>query len=82
MKETPSTELKPRRCPVCGSSWIAKILYGYPGCSPDLQRELDRGEVVLGGCIVFSFSPEWQCMDCYAQIYKGGYVLDRPGENK
>jgi hypothetical protein len=39
-------------------------MYGLPEFSPELERELDEGRVVLGGCCVFGDDPEWQCTDC------------------
>lgn len=52
-------------CPRCGSRNIAKILRGMPAFTTELQRELDEGKVVLGGC-VFEFGPilHYHCNDC------------------
>ena len=42
------------KCPYCGSKNTARIIYGYPVYSENLQRKLDQGMVSLGGCCVFS----------------------------
>lgn len=60
---------KPKNCPKCGSGRIADILYGLPAFSEELQKDLDEGRVVLGGCCVSGGEPEWECGDCGAEIY-------------
>lgn len=37
-------------CPYCGSRNIARIFRGMPAFTEELQRELDEGKVILGGC--------------------------------
>ncbi len=51
-------------CPQCKSTNIAKILHGLPVMSPELQKDLDDGKVVLGGCTVFENMPHHHCNDC------------------
>lgn len=55
---------RPLRCPQCGSSSVARILWGLPAFSDDLQRWLDEGEVVLGGCCLPDALPAWHCNRC------------------
>ena len=55
---------KPKNCSQCGSKKIAEILYGMPAYSDELQRDLDLGKVVLGGCGVSDDDLLWQCVDC------------------
>jgi hypothetical protein len=55
---------KPDRCPECGSEKVASILYGLPMFDEELERRLNAGEVVLGGCCVLGDDPLWQCMEC------------------
>ena len=45
-------------CPICGAPAV-EIAYGYPG--PELFDAADRGEVVLGGCIVDASNPTHMC---------------------
>jgi hypothetical protein len=54
----------PAACPACRSPRVARILYGLPHFTPDLERELNEGRAVLGGCVVFDESPRWQCVAC------------------
>ena len=51
-------------CPHCGSKNTARILYGYPAFSPQLERKLDEGRIRLGGCIVTDFDPDRHCNEC------------------
>jgi hypothetical protein len=55
----------PTACPACGGPRVASILYGLPAFSPELDRELNEGRVVLGGCCVSGDDPKWQCADCH-----------------
>ncbi len=51
------------RCPECGATGL-EIIYGLP--SFDLHEKSLRGEVALGGCVVFDESPRWSCPACGA----------------
>jgi rubrerythrin len=55
---------KPDVCPMCGSERVAEIPYGLPDFSEELERALDAGEVVLGGCVVTGDDPSWRCVEC------------------
>jgi DNA-directed RNA polymerase subunit RPC12/RpoP len=55
---------KPRKCSNCGSKRIANILYGMPGFSDELQRDIELGKIILGGCLIGEDDPDWQCADC------------------
>ena len=61
---------KPRKCPQCGSAKIADILYGLPAFSPELDKSLKEGKIVLGGCIMWGDDPKWKCAECETDIYK------------
>jgi hypothetical protein len=52
---------KPKKCPKCGSGKVASILYGLPMFNEKLERGLESGEVILGGCCVTYDDPLWQC---------------------
>ena len=45
-------------CPVCQSP-LVPVLYGYPGL--DAVEAEERGELVLGGCVVGEGMPELAC---------------------
>lgn len=55
---------KTRKCPACGSESIAKIMYGMPMMTPELEEELRTGKLSLGGCCVSDDSPRWECNGC------------------
>lgn len=51
-------------CPVCGSANLAKVLYGLVHINARLQKDIDDGKVVLGGCCVPGPFEDWLCNDC------------------
>lgn len=61
---------KPRKCPRCGHKPVASILYGMPIPSRELFEKEERGEVILGGCVIELDQPTWQCSKCGAEFYK------------
>jgi hypothetical protein len=61
---------KPSKCPECGPGKIADIHYGMPGFSNELQKEMESGRIVIGGCCITDDDPMWQCADCHADFYK------------
>jgi hypothetical protein len=63
-------ETKPKFCPECKSVRIAEILYGLIPDSPELNKQIEKGEIVLGGCIVWDACPVWMCVDCKTKLYK------------
>ena len=48
------------KCPHCGSKDTARILYGMPAFSDELQEKLDTGKIVLGGCCMTSINVNGQ----------------------
>ena len=47
----------PAKCPQCSSDEVLPILYGMPS---DVAVERSRrGEVALGGCMVFPYASEY-----------------------
>ena len=55
---------KKLNCPNCNKKWIAEILWGYPEHTDAIEEELERKEIVLGGCIVTEHDPKWECNIC------------------
>jgi hypothetical protein len=53
-------------CPRCGSTDAARILYGYP--SSEMFEASERGEIILGGCLVGPESPAYECRACRAPL--------------
>ncbi|GLZ11562.1 hypothetical protein Acsp04_17970 [Actinomadura sp. NBRC 104425] len=60
-------------CPHCGGR-LAPIMYGLPVFSEELDRALDAGEVMLGGCELDSY--RWGCPQC------GERYIDAPEEDR
>ncbi len=63
-------ESKPEKCPICGSEPVATILYGDLGYSPQLSEQMEKREIVLGGCCNYPDKPRWQCTKCGTKFYK------------
>jgi len=61
---------KPKVCPNCGGFKIAAILYGLQAQSSKLEQALEKGKIVLGGCVITDCDPAWQCIDCETRIFK------------
>jgi hypothetical protein len=59
-----SPGIQPPPCPRCGSGDIAKICYGEPVPSAELDREIEAKKIVLGGCFITGNDPEWHCNAC------------------
>ena len=62
------------RCPRCGSTNTARYIYGYPLFNEKLQKKLDEGKWVLGGCLIniaevngkqVNLMPARQCNHCH-----------------
>jgi hypothetical protein len=53
----------PPACPQCGSKRVTPIMYGLP--SIEGREAAQRGEIVLGGCVIFDDAPEWLCGACH-----------------
>jgi len=66
------TPKPPPKCPACGSTEVVPILFGYPTREAELAAE--RGEIVLGGCMVRGdgSDPEWACRGCGKEF--GGFL--------
>lgn len=54
-------------CPNCKSTSVAEIFWGYPGNLDSIREQLDKKEIVLGGCIVSDHDPKWECNLCQYQ---------------
>jgi len=63
------SEIKPMECPACGSNKIAVIFYGMPAFS-EVEKDIEEGKIVLGGCCISDDDPTWKCIACETDIYK------------
>ena len=66
--EFPAAAARPSRCPVCGSTRVARILWGLLVPDRELQLAMAAGEVIPGGCRVSDDDPIWQCTECGASF--------------
>ncbi len=53
-----------QRCPMCGSAEVSRYLYGLPDFSPELQKDLDEGLIILVGCTLSPNNPVRLCRTC------------------
>lgn len=51
----------PSTCSECGGEMVP-IAYGFPG--GEMMEAAERGEIVLGGCVVWSDMPLETCPRC------------------
>lgn len=61
---------KPKKCPACGYSPLASILYGMPNFSADLEQMINEGNITFGGCCVTGDDPTWKCKRCGIAIFR------------
>lgn len=64
------------KCPRCGSTNTAKYLYGMPAFSEELEKKLDAGTVVLGGCMVHERQPRFRCNACKRSFGAAAFTKD------
>ena len=53
-------------CPTCGATDAIHIVYGYPPF--ELWEAEQRGEIVMGGCVIGPESPDYECRSCGAPL--------------
>ncbi|WP_168625685.1 MULTISPECIES: hypothetical protein [unclassified Cryobacterium] len=49
-------------CPECGQRGGVRIVWGMPA-GEDFERA-ERGEIILGGCLLTGNDPDWSCREC------------------
>ena len=75
------------KCPYCGSTDTARILYGMPAFSDEIKEKLDCGKIHLGGCCVMGSEtedgemiqtdPRRYCNHCRKEFAKPAYWQDK-----
>ena len=75
------------KCPYCGSKNTARILYGMPAFSEELQAKLDSGKLHLGGCCIsgvpdenggmINLDPGRYCNDCHKEFARPPYLVSK-----
>ena len=71
--------LRKRRCPRCRAHLI-QIVYGDP--TDEAGDAAMRGEVILGGCLVFEGHPDRRCPGCgreWRRVGRGSHVAPEMG---
>ena len=63
-------------CPRCGSTDAVRILYGMP--TEDAFEASERGEFVLGGCVIGDESPDFECRGCGSAL---PWIADREDDD-
>ena len=51
-------------CPECNKTSIAEILWGYTDMGA-IEQQLERKDIVLGGCLITDHDPRWECNSCH-----------------
>ena len=67
---------KPKKCPACKSFRVARILWGMPAYSEELEADIAAGKIILGGCCLSEDDAKWKCADCSVDIYRKKKPID------
>ena len=70
MSERIYAKRKPYKCSKYGEKPVARIQYGYPIGNEQLNMDMAAGKIVLGGCMMDTTNPHWQCSFCNLPIYR------------
>jgi DNA-directed RNA polymerase subunit RPC12/RpoP len=49
-------------CPSCNEKTGVDVVYGMP--SIEIARQVELGEIALGGCVIEPNQPNYRCMSC------------------
>jgi hypothetical protein len=71
--EPVKTARRSRACPRCGSRAIARVQYGMPALSDQLEADLAAHRVVLGGCMIGPDQPDRACTVCGLEFRADGW---------
>jgi 5-methylcytosine-specific restriction enzyme A len=64
-------------CRNCGESRVVPIVYGEPG--PEMIRQAEKRQLVLGGSVMTEDSPRWTCRACGAEWIDHSSMLEEDG---
>ena len=74
------------KCPHCGGRNTARYIYGYPAFTDKMEKMLDAGKWVLGGCCIYSVEvdgehvntvPARHCNDCKKDFGTEPLLIDK-----
>lgn len=71
--------MAPTEAPHCCDTTMTPVIYGYPG--ERLAEASMRGEVELGGCVIFEDAPMFRCLRCGRTEGRLGDVMDEHFED-
>jgi len=54
-------------CPNCGADRVRPVAYGYPG--EGALEQWERDDVVVGGCVIDSYSSPFMCRECDVGVW-------------
>ncbi len=57
-----------KKCPKCGSTDTARILYGLPVMDEKMKRDIAEHRICLGGCCIGDNDPKYHCFKCEADF--------------
>ena len=72
--------MKMKKCPRCGSTRLAPILYGYPLFDDELQKKLEEEKLALGGCCITGCDPKYHCFECDSDVGTPPVLLSEQGK--
>ena len=67
------------KCPFCGSTRLAPIIFGLPDYTEELVRRVENEEVYLGGCLIMDGYPQYHCFACRQNVGKRPVLRSRRG---
>ena len=54
----------PKKCPMCQQKAGARIIWGMPSMTVEVEAGINKGTLVLGGCIVSPDDADFRCVEC------------------
>jgi DNA-directed RNA polymerase subunit RPC12/RpoP len=60
---------KPQKCPKCGHSPVAEILYGMPAYDDEMADQVQAGKLYIAGCMFTIPHTHWKCSKCKREFY-------------
>ena len=64
------------KCPRCGSTNTARILYGMPAFDEELVAKIDDGKIHIGGCCITGFDAKYYCNECKKKFVETAQIVN------
>lgn len=65
------------KCPRCGSSQTAPILYGMPALDDEMEARLKAKRLYIGGCCVSGNDPKYHCFGCNLNFHNPPQIVSK-----